>query len=192
MAASDGAASPSATFTINGVPSVTSLGPNSATAGASAFSLTVNGTNFVNGTVVQWNGQNRTTTFSGPTAVSANIPATDLQSSGTANVGAITPDGVTSSNTQPFTIGAMQSITSLNPVSHTVGFGAFTLTINGSNFSNTMVALWNGTSRTTNFVNASQLTVSIPGDRRAIGRRGQRHRQKHRRRRVQRRLVHRQ
>src|SRR5262249_61099670 len=44
-------------------PILTSLSPNSAAAGGAAFTLTVNGSNFVAGAVVQWNGAARTTTF---------------------------------------------------------------------------------------------------------------------------------
>ncbi|HEX5432739.1 MAG TPA: hypothetical protein VFY05_00760, partial [Candidatus Angelobacter sp.] len=44
-------------------PAISSLSPSSVTAGAAAFVLTVNGSNFVSGATVQWNASNRTTTF---------------------------------------------------------------------------------------------------------------------------------
>src|SRR5450759_1084301 len=44
-------------------PGTTSLSPTSKTAGDSAFTLTVNGTKFVAGSVVRWNGTDRTTTY---------------------------------------------------------------------------------------------------------------------------------
>src|SRR5258705_10902624 len=46
-----------------GGPTLTTLSPSSAVAGGPAFTLTVNGSNFVSGSVVRWNGANRTTTF---------------------------------------------------------------------------------------------------------------------------------
>ncbi|WP_029523728.1 IPT/TIG domain-containing protein, partial [Polaromonas glacialis] len=47
----------------NPVPALASLAPAGATAGSGGLSLTVNGSNFVTGSVVRWNGANRTTTF---------------------------------------------------------------------------------------------------------------------------------
>ena len=85
----------------NGVPSVawmiqvgrdptastlTSLSPNSAVAGGPTFTLTVNGSNFVSNSVVQWNGENRTTTFVSPTQLTASINAGDIAVGGSASV----------------------------------------------------------------------------------------------------------
>ena len=47
----------------NPVPTLTSISPASAQPVGSAFTLTVTGTNFINGSVVRWNGSDRTTTF---------------------------------------------------------------------------------------------------------------------------------
>src|SRR5207302_6457970 len=44
-------------------PILTTLTPNSATAGGPAFTLTVDGSNFVSGATLLWNGAARTTTF---------------------------------------------------------------------------------------------------------------------------------
>ena len=43
-------------------PVITSLDPSSRAAGSGAFTLTVNGTTFHQGSIVRWNGSNRTTT----------------------------------------------------------------------------------------------------------------------------------
>ncbi|MEQ1823058.1 MAG: reprolysin-like metallopeptidase [Fimbriimonadaceae bacterium] len=74
-----------ANFTITPVllPTVTSISPTFGYTGGSLFNLTVNGTNFVNGTsTVRWNGSNRTTTFVNATQLTAAIPATDLNTIG--------------------------------------------------------------------------------------------------------------
>ena len=56
----------------------------------------------------------------------------------------------------------LPAITSLSPVSATVGSPGFTLTVNGSNFvSGWTVVQWNGAVRTTTFVNSRQLTAAI-------------------------------
>jgi hypothetical protein len=86
-------------------PTTTSISPTSATAGGSAFTLTVNGTNFVSGSsTVTWNGSNRTTTFVSATQLTADITAADIATAGTATVGVTTTGATNASNTQTFTI----------------------------------------------------------------------------------------
>ncbi|MGH7178831.1 MAG: IPT/TIG domain-containing protein, partial [Tepidisphaeraceae bacterium] len=75
----------------NPVPTLASLSPSSATVGGQNFTLTVNGTNFVNGSVVRWNGQNRTTNFVSSAQVTAQIPASDLAAAGMAQVTVFNP-----------------------------------------------------------------------------------------------------
>ena len=67
--------------------------------------MTVNGSSFVNGATVRWNGTDRTTTFVSTTQLTAAIPASDITASGTAQVTVFnpTPGGGTSS-AQTFTI----------------------------------------------------------------------------------------
>ncbi len=62
----------------NPVPSIASISPSTATRGGSAFTLTVNGSNFLSASTVQWNGTARTTSFIGPTQLSAQIIADDI------------------------------------------------------------------------------------------------------------------
>ena len=80
------------------MPTITSLSPSSATAGGSAFLLTVNGTGFLNSSVVNWNGSARTTSYVNATQVTASISAADIASAGTAQVTVFnpTPGGGTS------------------------------------------------------------------------------------------------
>lgn len=54
--------------------------------------------------------------------------------------------------------------TSLSPSSVPAGSGAFTLTVNGTNFFNGVSTVrWNGSNRSTTYVNSTQLTASISG-----------------------------
>ena len=71
--------------------------------------------------------------------------------------------GYSSKNVAPVA-GTMPAITQLSPDAATAGGGAFTLTVNGSNFSNKAVVNWNGTVQTANttYVSANQLTVAVP------------------------------
>jgi len=52
-------------------------------------------------------------------------------------------------------------INSMSPGSTTAGTSAFTLTVNGANFSKRVVVQWNGSSRTTTWVNGGLLRASI-------------------------------
>jgi uncharacterized protein (TIGR03437 family) len=156
------------TFTItlnNPAPTITNVNPNSLTAGGAAFTLTVNGTNFINSSVVRWNGADRTTTFVNNTQLTAQIPAADIANAGTASITVFNPapGGGTSNSVSVGIIvpNPVPTLTSLNPTSAVVGSGAFTLTLNGTNFVPTSVVQWNGQNRTTNFANSSQLTAQI-------------------------------
>ena len=62
----------------NPMPSVTSLTPSFVTAGAAAFTLTVTGTNFISTSTVQWNGNNRSTSYVSATQLTASIAAADI------------------------------------------------------------------------------------------------------------------
>jgi subtilisin family serine protease len=72
-------------------PGLTSLSPTVVPAGASAFTLTVNGSGFVYGAVVRWNGADRTTTYVSASQLIASIPASDVASIGTASVTVFNP-----------------------------------------------------------------------------------------------------
>ncbi len=154
------------TFTINNpVPVLSGLSPTSAVAGGGAFTLTVNGTSFINGAAVRWNGNNRQTTFLSSTQLTAQIPASDLLIAGTASITVFHPaPGGGTSNAISFQIAAIAptpTLTSLNPSALNAGSGAFTLTVNGTNFVANSVVRWNGADRTTTFVTATQLTARI-------------------------------
>ena len=84
---------------------LTTLSPSSAVVGGPDFTLTVNGNNFVSGSVVRWNGANRPTTFVSATRLTAQIPATDIAAGGTASVTVLNPSpGGAVSNALTFTI----------------------------------------------------------------------------------------
>jgi subtilase family serine protease len=91
----------------NPVPTLTTLNPNSAAAGEAQFTLTAAGANFVNGSVLNWNGSPRVTTFVTSSQVTAAIPASDIASDGTATVTVTNPaPGGGSSNPLTFNITA--------------------------------------------------------------------------------------
>jgi sugar lactone lactonase YvrE len=149
----------------NPVPTITNLSPNSRGVNGGAFSLTVTGTNFVQGSQVRWNGQGRPTSFVNSTQLTAQIPANDLATAGTAQVTVFNPEpGGGASNALAFSITAQNPapvITGLTPGTAAVGAG-FTLTVTGTGFINGSVVRWNDSNRPTTFVNDTTLTAQIP------------------------------
>jgi hypothetical protein len=76
----------------NSVPQINQpLLPEAAIPGAPGLMLTVNGTGFVNGSIVNWNGQPRTTTFVSGSQLTASITAPDLTAASTATVTVFSP-----------------------------------------------------------------------------------------------------
>lgn len=150
----------------NPVPTLSSIDPSSAVAGSGSFTLTVNGSNFISGSVVRWNGANRTTTFVSATQLTAFISSADISSPGTADVTVFTPaPGGGTSSAVTFTITAPAStISALTPSSGVAGARAFTLILTGSGFVSTSVVRWNGSERTTTFVSGNELRADIPAD----------------------------
>jgi len=94
-------------LTITTAASVTSIQPNVAAAGGSAFPLLVFGEHFMKASTVMWNGSPRATTYNSPNQLTAQILASDIASAGEAHVDVSNPDpcgGI--SNSQPFMIDA--------------------------------------------------------------------------------------
>jgi len=153
---------------------LTSLGPNGATVGGPAFTLTVNGSNFVSGATVQWNGSPLSTTFVNGTQLTAAVPGSLIANTGSASVTVVNP-GSTASNALTFSINPVTTvggpvITALSPGSATPGGSTFSLTVFGSNFLASggiftagPTVQWNGSSLLTSFVNGTQLTATVPG-----------------------------
>jgi FG-GAP-like repeat/Cep192 domain 4/HYDIN/CFA65/VesB-like, Ig-like domain/Abnormal spindle-like microcephaly-assoc'd, ASPM-SPD-2-Hydin len=91
------------------------LSPASAKPGAATFTLTVNGTGFVSGSTVDWNGSSRTTTFVNGTRLTAKINSSDVTTASTASVTVVNPaPGGGTSNAVFFQITTSASQTALS------------------------------------------------------------------------------
>jgi len=90
----------------NPVPFVNQpLVPTSAVPGGAGFTLTVNGTGFVSGATVNWNGAALITTFVSSSQLTATVPAANIATAGTAAVTVFNPTpGGGLSNLQYFQI----------------------------------------------------------------------------------------
>jgi len=98
----------------NPVPSISSSSPTSAPAGSRAVTLTVTGNNFISGSVVRWNGSDRTTTFRGSTQLTAQIAPADLAGAGSGLVTVYNPaPGGGTSNSLTFTIRSVDALSFL-------------------------------------------------------------------------------
>ena len=164
--AAGGLTSNAVTFTItppNPVPALTTLNPATAFAGDAGFTLTVNGSNFINSSVVKFNGADRTTTYISATQLSIGVTAADIANAGTAALTIVNPaPGGGTSNTLNLAINnpAPGSIT-LTPNSVLVGSAATILTVNGTGFRPNSVIKVNGADRATNVISATQLTTTL-------------------------------
>jgi len=121
----------------NPVPSITGINPTSVNAGGPTFTLTVNGSNFVSGATVRWNGSDRATTLNSATNLTASILANDIASAGAASVTVNNPaPGGGPSNAVSFTISSSPlptlTITSSSPLPDGVVFSPYSQMLQAS------------------------------------------------------------
>jgi hypothetical protein len=147
----------------NPPPGVTTISPLSVASG-SAFTLTVNGANFIPGSYVQWNGNGRPTQFVSSSQLTAAIPASDIPAVGNAAVTVFNPDpgGGTSAAFSISSVNPVPTLSSINPATAFAGGQPFILTASGSGFVQGSMVQWNGSQLDTTFVSPTQLTASIP------------------------------
>ena len=144
-------------------PTLTALSPQSATAGAAAFMLTVSGSEFVDGATVLWNGSARPTTFVSSTQLTARIAAADVSSAGSQNVSVgNNSDSSSNSNVLAFVVNnPAPTLSSISPQTQEIGGGDFDLTVTGTNFVSSSRVLWGGSARSTTYVSPTQLVARI-------------------------------
>jgi len=86
-----GYSKPSTTPTPGTAPAIAQLSPTSVTAGGAQFMLEVDGSNFANNAVVNFNNAATTTSLSAAGKLQAMIPATAIANSGTVPVTVTNP-----------------------------------------------------------------------------------------------------
>ena len=133
------------------------------TAGTGALTLTVNGSGFLSTSVVQVGTTAEPTTYISATQLSAAVPATQLASGAQLAVAVL--NGSASSNyanpTKLEVDNPAPTIASLSPASETMGSTSTLLTVTGTGFVPTTVIDVNGTARTTTFISASQVSLTL-------------------------------
>jgi hypothetical protein len=159
-----GGASTAVNFTVNNaVPSIATLSPASAVAGAAAQTLTINGSNFVPTSTVTYNAVAHAATFVNSSKLTIALSAADQATAGSYAVVVTNPaPGGGASSAVNFTVNnPVPSIATLAPASVVVGAASQTLTINGSNFVPTSTVIYNAVAHAATFVSSSQLTITL-------------------------------
>jgi 6-phosphogluconolactonase (cycloisomerase 2 family) len=152
-------------------PQITTISPNTAVAGGTAFTLTINGTNFVAASMVNFGGSAAATTFVNSTQLTAAIPAASIASTGTMAVTVTNPaPGGGTSNAVNFTVtssgSTVPTISFLYPSCAPAGEQFVDsvdnqMTVVGQNFVPGSVVRWNGSDRPTTFDENVVLTAQI-------------------------------
>ena len=99
---------------------IDSLDPAVVVAGAANFTLTAEGSGFVPGGLLQWNGAALPKTFVSSDGLTAQVTAAHVASSAAVTVVAVNPDGK-ASNSQKLTVAAGPAVVSIDPPSVTAG-----------------------------------------------------------------------
>jgi len=152
----------------NPSPHIGSLSPATATAGATGFTMAVNGSGFAPQSVIVFNGSQRigNTLFLSQSQLTTQIYPSDIANPGIIVVEVSTPaPGGGTTGTLNFTVNPGQSQTpqviSISPASSFAGGTGFTLTVYGMNFNSTSVVTLSGGNRQTVFANNGQLEADV-------------------------------
>ncbi len=147
----------------NPAPVITSASETTELTGTSSAVITFTGTGFNPSTVIDVNGSVRATTYINATEVSAALPSTDFQATGTLAITAVnpTPGGGTSAAISVSVVNPAVGFIELNPSTiNEGGTSAVTITVTGTGFIPASVVSVGGTARPTTYVNATTLTFS--------------------------------
>ncbi|HWR37510.1 MAG TPA: IPT/TIG domain-containing protein [Clostridia bacterium] len=144
------------------VPTISSLNPPAATAGAGSFVLSVQGSGFFPTSTVQWNGVAKPTQYVSATKLTVPIMPADIATTGTAQVTVMSPaPGGGTSTPVNFRIDNI-AITDIHPQNLYVGSRDTLIDIYGGNFQQGCVAQWNGAALVTTFGTSTHIQAAVP------------------------------
>lgn len=152
--------------TPNPVPMLTSLNPSSVTVGGispNGLQLTVDGSNFVNSSTIQWDGGNFSTVFVSNTRLMTNVPNYEASTGKIVNVRVFNPAPAGgTSNTLPFTVQNPQpTLTTVDPATAIAGAAPVRVRVSGSSFVVNSAVQWNGLPRPTTYASNTELQADI-------------------------------
>ena len=144
---------------------LTTIAPTSVIAGSGAFTLTVDGSGFVAGSVVSLGGSALATTLVGPARLTAAVPAAAVIASGALAVTVANP-GSSASNAIGLTVSPLPvaplAIASISPATLGSGSAPFTLSVVGTGFTAASKVVFNGGLLATTFVDSTHLSAAAP------------------------------
>jgi hypothetical protein len=135
--------------------------PNS-TAINAPFTLTLKGTGFQVGANVQIGGTVLPMNVSTDQLATVAVPGTAVASLGIMNVKVLNPDGGQSGSLPLTVVNGTPVINTVTPSTITSGGPTFTMVLDGTGFTTSSVARWNGTLLATNYVSPTQIRAVVP------------------------------
>ena len=144
-------------------PTVTSISPTSVAAGAATTPVTVTGTGFTSTTAIQLGSLVETTAYVSSTQVTATVPAGQLTEGAVLPVIALNGSSTSASGAAvDFTVNnPAPTITQFVPAKVFTGTPGATIAVSGTGFVPTTTIDVGGTTRTTTYVNSTQVNVSL-------------------------------
>lgn len=145
------------------LPVITALRPQTAPVGLTTLTLAVDGTGFLDSSVVQVNGVARRTRRAARGTLEIVLTEADLSEVGALQI-AVSNAALGGGRSEPavFTVtGAIPEISLLPATGGTVG-GGFSLGVHGTGFARNSVVRWNGADLPTNFANGRRLFAQVP------------------------------
>jgi YVTN family beta-propeller protein len=148
----------------NPTPAVSTISPNTTVVGLAPLTLTINGTNFVAGSIVNFGGSAIATTFVNSALLTATIPAASVASAGTLAVTVTNPaPGGGTSGAMNFSISSTSPMPTVNLLypscapagEQFVDSADNQMVVGGLNFETNSVVRWNGADRPTTFGSSS-------------------------------------
>jgi hypothetical protein len=143
-------------------PSVTSISPTKMTAGSASATLTVNGSGFVTGSVVEVSGTAEATSYVSATQLTATVSASQIANGGELAVTVV--NGTTSSSGTPVNLEVdypVPTITSVSPTVEATGMTSAVVTAIGTGFVPATTINVNGAARSTTFSSTTQVSVTL-------------------------------
>jgi trimeric autotransporter adhesin len=146
------------------LPSIASLSPASSAIGSGSFQLSVNGTNFVPGAIVYWNGISRATTFVSSTQLTAAILPGDTNLPQGASIPVTvdnpSPSAGISNQAQFAVLNPLPQISAVTPATGYAGV-RFGITVTGTHFVPQSVVVLNGVPQQTSYASSTSLAAVV-------------------------------
>lgn len=143
-------------------PRITDIDPDQVAAGSAGFNLSVRGSGFEPGSIVLLDQRPLSTTFLSAAELSAAVPSELLRTAGDRQVRVRNPGGNRSNSIPLRVIRPAPALISLSPSSIEQGSPDFSLSLLGSGFDSTSVALVDGSAVATTFINQNELKALVP------------------------------